>query len=115
MIKFTIGTYEVMAFAGKNQPVRLYLNDDTRKYRGCVDFIPDYSGTQNFIVYPNGTINAFMSLDKLHPTLDILRHEKPVYFSVNNQYNWAAFKTGAEPTGEEETRDRSIIAQVEWA
>jgi hypothetical protein len=33
-------------------------------------------------------INAFMPLEKLHPTLDILRKEKPVYFAVNEAYNW---------------------------
>lgn len=86
----------------KDQVVRVYLNDDSSKYRGYIDFISKYSGTQNFIVYPNGIINAFMSFDKLHPVLDILRHEKPVFFSVNEQYNWAVLKTGAEPTGEEE-------------
>lgn len=104
MITFTIGTYEVMFFAGKTQPVRVYLNDETKKYRGYIDFIKDYAGTQNFILHPNGIINAFMSYDKLHPALDVLRYEKPVYFSVNEQYNWAALKTGAEPTGEEETQ-----------
>ncbi|MBD2328085.1 hypothetical protein [Alkalinema sp. FACHB-956] len=103
MITFSIATYEVMAFAGKSQPVRVYLTDDSNRYRGYIDFIEDYSGTQNFIVYPNGIINAFMPLDKLHPMLDLLRNEKPVYFSVNEQYNWAALKTGSEPTGEEET------------
>ena len=114
MIKFTIGSYEVMAFSGKNQPVRLYMNDDTRKYRGYIDFINDYAGSHNFILFPNGIINAYMSLDKLHPTLDILRHEKPVYFTLNKEYNWAAFKTGAEPTGEEEFRDHSTMFQTEW-
>lgn len=102
MITFTIGTYEVMAFAGKNQVIRVYLNDDGNNYRGYIDFIKDYSGTQNFVVYPNGIVNAYMSFDKLHPILDVLRNEKPVYFSVNEQYNWAAIKTGSEPTGEEE-------------
>ena len=103
MITFSIGTYEVMAFAGRNQIVRIYMNDDSNKYRGYIDFINNYSGTENFIVYSNGIINAFMSSDKLLPVLDILRNEKPVYFSVNEQYNWAALKTGSEPTGEEET------------
>lgn len=102
MITFSIGTYEVMAFAGKNQVIRIYMNDDSNRYRGYIDFINNYAGVQNFIVHPNGIINAFMSFDKLHPILDILRHEKPVYFSVNEQYNWAALKTGVEPTGEEE-------------
>lgn len=103
MITFTIGTYEVMSFAGKDQPVRIYMNDNTQKYRGYIDFIKDYVGAQNFILHPNGIINAFMPLDKLASTLDLLRHEKPVFFSVNEQFNWAAVKTGAEPTGEEET------------
>jgi hypothetical protein len=88
---------------GKNQVVRVYLNDDTSQYRGYIDFIKDYAGAQNFIVYPNGIINAFMTFDKLHPLLDVLRTEKPVFFSVNEQSNWAALKTGKEPTGEEET------------
>ena len=114
MIKFTIGTYEVMAFAGKNQPVRLYLNDNNRKYRGYIDFIKDYAGTKNFILHTNGIVNAFMSLDILNPTLDILRNEKPVYFSANKQDDWAAINTGAEPTGEEEIRENSYIAQPEW-
>lgn len=102
MITFTIGSYQVMEFTGSNKLVRVYMHDSTNKYRGYIDFIKDYSGTKNFIVHSNGIINAFMSLDKLHPTLDILRNEKPVYFAVNERYNWAALKTGLEPTGEEE-------------
>jgi len=46
-----------------------------------------------------------MPLNKLHPSLDILRNEKPVYFSDNEKYNWAALSTGKEPTGEEETNN----------
>lgn len=104
MTTFTVGTYEVMALAGRNQPVRVYLNDDSGRYRGYVDFIADYAGATPFVVHPNGIVNAFMPLDKLHALLDLLRLEKPIYFSVNEQYNWAALKTGAEPTGEEEAR-----------
>ena len=103
MITFVIGRYQVFELAGKNQPVRVYMNDSSGKYRGYIDFIKDYSGARKFILYPNGIINAFMPLNKLHPTLDILRNEKPVYFAVNETYNWAALKTGYEPTGEEET------------
>lgn len=103
MITFTVATYEVMEFAGKSQPVRVYMNDETQRYRGYIDFIKDYAGAQNFIVHPNGIINAFMPLDRLAVTLDLLRNEQPVYFAVNPDYNWAALKTGAEPTGEEET------------
>ena len=102
MITFTIGSYQVMEFAGSNQPVRVYMNDSSNKYRGYIDFIKDYSGTNKFIVHSNGIINAFMPLEKLHLSLDILRYEKPVYFIVNQDYNWAALKTGLEPTGEEE-------------
>jgi hypothetical protein len=102
MITFVVGSYQVFELAGKNQPVRVYMNDDTGKYRGYIDFIKDYSGSQNFILWPNGIINAFMPLEKLHPTLDVLREEKPVYFALNETYDWAALKTGYEPTGEEE-------------
>lgn len=103
MITFEIGTYQVMEFTGSNKPVRVYMNDSTNKYRGYIDFIKDYSGTNNFVLHSNGIINAFMALEKLHPSLDILRNEKPVYFAVNEEHNWAALKTGLEPTGEEET------------
>jgi len=103
MITFTIGNYEIMEFMGKDKVVRVYMYDDNNQYRGYMDFIKEYGGTTNFIVHSNGIINAFISLDKLHLTLDILRNEKPVYFSVNQAYNWAAIKTGREPTGEEET------------
>jgi hypothetical protein len=103
MISFVIGSYQFFELAGKNQPVRVYMNDHSGRYRGYIDFVKDYSGTQDFILHSNGIINAFMPLDKLHPTLDILRNEKPVYFAVNEAYNWAALKTGYEPTGEEET------------
>lgn len=115
MITFSIGSYEIMAFTGKNQPIRLYMNDSNRKYRGYIDFIKDYSSSQSFILHQNGVINAFMPLEKLNLILDILRNEKPVYFSLNKQYNWAAIKTGAEPTGEEEIRERALIAQSDWA
>jgi hypothetical protein len=54
------------------------------------------------VLYPNGIFNAFMPLEKLLPTLEVLRNEKPVYFAINEAYNWAALKTGLEPTGEEE-------------
>ena len=102
MITFTVGSYQVFELAGANQPVRVYMNDETNKYRGYLDFIQDYSGTNKFILHSNGIINAFMPLNKLHATLDILRNEKPIYFALNEQYNWAALKTGLEPTGEEE-------------
>jgi hypothetical protein len=102
LIEFVIGSYQFFELAGSNQPVRIYLNDDTNKYRGYIDFIKDYSGTQKYILYPNGIFNAFMPLEKLQPTLDVLRNEKPVYFAINDPYKWAALKTGAEPTGEEE-------------
>ena len=102
MIDFTIASYQVMAFTGSNQPVRVYLTDSSNTYRGYIDFIKDYSGTNKFVVHSNGIINAFMPLEKLHPSLDLLRNEKPVYFAVNQDYNWAALKSGQEPTGEEE-------------
>ncbi len=102
MITFVVGSYQVFELAGKNQPVRVYMNDDTGKYRGYIDFIKDYSGSQNFILWPNGIFNAFMPLEKLHHTLDVLREEKPVYLALNETYDWAALKTGYEPTGEEE-------------
>ena len=88
---------------GANKPVKVYLKDDTNKYRGYIEFIKDYSGSNNFVLHPNGVINAFMPLDKLHLTLDVLRHEKPVYFALNEKYNWAALRTGDEPVGEEES------------
>jgi hypothetical protein len=115
MITFSIGLYEIMAFTGRNQPVRLYMSDVNKKYRGYIDFVSNYNESQNFILHPNGIINAFMPLEKLHPVLDILRNEKPVFFSLNKQYNWAAIKTGTEPTGEEESRERTLITQSEWA
>ena len=103
MITFTIGSYQVMEFAGSNQPVRVYMNDGSNKYRGYIDFIEDYSGSKKFVIHANGVINAFMPLEKLHISLDILRNEKPVYFAVDEAHDWAALKTGLEPTGEEET------------
>ena len=101
MITFTIGSYQVMDYTGRNQPVRLYMRDNNDQYRGYIDFREEYSGP-DFTVHPNGIVNAYMPLKKLHYTLDILRNEKPVYYSVNEQYGWAALKTGLEPTGEEE-------------
>ena len=102
MTTFTIAKYQVFELVGSGQPVRVYMHDDTNQYRGYIDFIAGYSGAQKFVVHPNGIINAFMPLDRLHLTLDILRNENPVFFSVNPDYNWAALKTGEEPTGEEE-------------
>lgn len=103
MITFTIGSYQIMAFAGSGEPVRVYMNDSTNQYRGYIDFIKDYSSKNKFKVHSNGVINAFMPLENLTPSLGILRNEKPVYFAVNEKHNWAALKTGLEPTGEEET------------
>ena|SRR5688572_7869135 len=102
MTTFTIAKYEVFASTGANQPVRIYMHDELDAYRGYIDFIHDYSGPQKYIIHPNGIINAFMPLEKLHFTLDLLRYEKPVFFTVNEVYGWAAIKTGKEPTGEEE-------------
>jgi hypothetical protein len=106
MTTFTVAKYEVFELAGAGQPVRLYMHDDVNSYRGYIDFIAGYAGAQKFVVHSNGIINAFMPLDRLHLTLDLLRNEKPVYFSVNEPYNWAALKTGQEPTGEEEAAVR---------
>ncbi|HNW90283.1 MAG TPA: hypothetical protein PKN48_11510 [Bacteroidales bacterium] len=102
MIKFTIGTYEVMVHAGPSQPVKVYLTDDSGKYRGYILFIKDYDAAQKFVVHPNGIINLFMPLENLHFTLDILRNEKPLFITVNEEYNWASLNTAHEPAGEEE-------------
>lgn len=104
MITFTIKSYEVFELAGTNQPVRVYMHDDQNKYRGYIDFSETIPAGNGYILHPNGIINAFMPLSKLHLTLDLLRNEKPVYFSVNPDYKWAALKTGLEPTGDEETK-----------
>lgn len=103
MTTFTIQTYQIMAFAGPGEPVRVYLRDETGKYRGYIDFVEEFSSSKKFVVHSNGIVNAFMSLGQLHAMLDVLRNEEPVYFAANEAYNWAAIKTGAEPTGEEET------------
>jgi len=102
MVTFVVEKYWISELAGMKAPVRLYMSDSDGQYRGYISFREEYTGAQDFVVHPNGIINAYMPLSKLHPTLDILRYEKPVYFSVNEKYNWAGLSTGAEPTGEEE-------------
>jgi hypothetical protein len=102
MITFAIGSYQIMDFVGlHNNPVYLYMRDDSNSYRGYIDFREEFAGPP-VSVHSNGIINAHMPLKKLHYILDILRNEKPVYFSVDKKGSWAAIKTGLEPTGEEE-------------
>ena len=62
MITFTIGSYQVLELAGSNQPVRVYMNDTTNKYRGYIDFIKDYTGSKKFVLPANGIVSAFMPL-----------------------------------------------------
>lgn len=104
MIQFVVGSYQFFELAGGgNQPVRIYLNDENGIYRGYLEFKKDLPSTTKFVVHSTGKINVYMPLEKLQVTLDVLRKEKPVYLAVNQTYNWAALKTGAEPTGEEES------------
>ena len=103
IIVFTIASYHVTELMGSNSPVRLYMYDSDSNYRGYIEFIQNYAGANNYVLHSNGIINAFLSLDKLHATLDIMRFEKPVYFALNDQHNLAWLSTGEEPTGEEET------------
>lgn len=99
---FVIDYYQVMDLAGfHDEPVYLYMRDDTNSYRGHIDFRENFSGPR-VTVHSNGIINAHMPLKKLHYILDILRNEKPVYFVVDEQREFAAIRTGNEPTGEEE-------------
>ena len=102
MTTFTVAKYQILELAGAGEPVRIYMYDDANAYRGYIDFIAGYVGPQKFVVYPSGIINAFMPIDRLHFTLDILRNEKPIYFSVDDASNWAGLKSGQEPTGEAE-------------
>ncbi len=101
MVSFEVGSYSVKAYTGETQPVRVYLWETSDRYRGYIDFHPSFTG--NFTWHASqGVVNAFMPLGKLDVMLDILRNEKPIYFSVNETYNWAALQTGKEPPGEEE-------------
>lgn len=102
MISFTVQSYEVMAFTGNAQPLRIFLRDNNDRYRGYIDFIDHYTDSHKYMIHSNGIINAFMPLKKFPAILDILRNEKPVYFALSERYEWAALKTGQEPTGEEE-------------
>ncbi len=101
MVSFEVGSYSIKAYTGEDQPVRLYLWETSNRYRGYINFYQNFTG--NFTWHDSqGIINAFMPLSKLDVMLDILRNEKPIYFAVNEAYNWAALQTGKEPPGEEE-------------
>jgi len=105
MIHYRLNDYSVLAFSGADQPVRVYLYGDAAgggqsSYFGYIEFTDKID--EKFVVHNNGIINAFMPIDRLHTMLELLRKESPLYFVVNEQYNWAGLKTGKEPTGEEE-------------
>lgn len=105
MTHYRLNDYSVLAFAGDDQPVRLYLYGDSTggtdsRYFGYIEFTDKIN--EKFVVHGNGIVNAYMPLNRLHTMLELLRKESPLYFVVNEAYNWAGLKTGKEPTGEEE-------------
>jgi hypothetical protein len=102
MITYTIKSYDVNAYTGKDQDIRLGITDDTNTYRGYILFKENISNGPNYILHPNGIVNAFMPMEKFSIILDILRNEKPVRFIINQQANMASIAIGNEPTGEGE-------------
>ncbi len=71
-------------------------------YRGYAYFFPDGTALAPAVIdAANGRIYVHFNLSQLHPVLQMLREEKPIYlyeFGVTN----AGLMTGLEPTGEEE-------------
>ena len=105
MTTFYIRGYKVEEFIGSDKPVRIFMYYDSGDYRGYIEFRQDISLWPNSIVRPNEIIKTYMPLIMLHPTLDTLRTDKLLNFSVNEQYNWSTLKTVIEPIGEEETSE----------
>ena len=71
-------------------------------YRGYVYFFPD--GTELAPpVYDaaNGRIFLHFSLSQFQATMDMLRHEEPIFIYYTSPTN-AALRSGREPVGEEE-------------
>lgn len=97
-----IGTYQVIVPAGKDEPVRICLRDDGNRPRGQIEFAPAAAIERSCAFRGDGSVTAWMPMERLDAVLAILRHERPLYLVVDPGKMTAALKTGDEPPGESE-------------
>lgn len=87
MTTFSIRGYKVEEFIGSYKPICIFMYEDGCDFRDYNKFGQDisFSPNSNSTMYPNGIIDAYMPLIKLHPTLDMLTSDKLLNFqSANN-------------------------------
>jgi hypothetical protein len=91
-----IGTYQVQYAANSFVP-RIWLKDATGASIGQLVFMPD-----GRTLPPDNETNLFFHLSNYPHVMDLLRNEKPIYWSFvgTGPGNENAIRTSVEPVGE---------------
>lgn len=100
MANFEIKKYTVtMTNMGEYGWIMLYDSDNINAatYRARLDFVSSGAGT---VQQSGNFISVKIHINSLERIIDVLRNEKPVYFSWYP--SWASVYTGPEPVGEAE-------------
>jgi len=90
----------------------LSLFDQKRQLLGIIAFIPDSEALQKPVDSPNGHVTMHMHQSRFASVIDMLRNEKPVYFSWWREAESFALSTSKEPVGEQELRKLFSILYV---
>jgi len=82
----------------------LYLYAEQHEFLAVVAFVSDDHELEKPELSPNGQVTAELHLHQQAPIIDMLRNEKPVYFSWSADRQEISLSTAEEPVGEQELR-----------
>ncbi|MBO1225672.1 MAG: hypothetical protein JYX80_14715 [Candidatus Scalindua sediminis] len=71
------------------------------KDRGAIRFVPNDENPEDAKLDSDGKIILNMRINRLHPVLDIIRHEKPLYLFYADGKN-AGLRSGRETIGDDQ-------------
>ncbi len=84
--------------------VLLFLYDERRELLCNLAFVPDDQHALQAVPSTSGHITAQLPIAQCDRVLDMLRNEKPVYFSWSPDSQSIGLSTNKEPVGEQELR-----------
>lgn len=82
----------------------LFLYDESRELLCNIAFVPDGQQLLKAAASSGGQVNVQLPMSQFDRVIDMLRNEKPVYFSWNSETPSVRLSTNKEPVGEQELR-----------
>lgn len=82
----------------------LYLYGGGHVLLAAIAFLPGTESLEKPVESPNGHVTVQMRAERLATIIDMLRNEKPVYFSWSPDQQVMRLTTREEPVGEQEQK-----------